>query len=131
MLFTSIARKPYQCSMSCKTPLLRVTSKTSSSSSAAADIVGILLDGKGPAGTGAVMLGGVASAGAVAMAGMVGVLRVASVAKVAVTVVAEGLINKRRPLRLLRSPENGVIGHDKRDLVRRFGTQWVLARFGS
>ena len=74
--------------MGCKTPLLRVTSKTSSSSSAAADIVGILLDGKGPAGTGAVMLGGVASAGAVAMAGMVGVLRVVSVAKVAVTVVA-------------------------------------------
>src|SRR5450631_571279 len=88
MLFTSIARKPYQCSMGCKTPLLRVTSKTSSSPSAAADIVGILLDGKGPAGTGAVMLGGVASAGAVAMAGMVGVLRVASMAKVAVTVVA-------------------------------------------
>jgi hypothetical protein len=49
MLFTSIARKPYQCSMGRKTLLLRVTSKTSSSSSAAADIVGILLDGKGPA----------------------------------------------------------------------------------
>jgi hypothetical protein len=25
--------------------------------------------------------------------------------------------NKRRPLRLLRSPENGIIGRDKRDLV--------------
>jgi hypothetical protein len=46
------------------------------------------LDGKGPAGTGAAMLGGMASAGAEAMAGMVGVLRVVSVAKVAVTVVA-------------------------------------------